>query len=131
MAVSVVVSLAAAGPSHANARLIIFTQQPLRAGVARRLEVDVSGRVRERRLAAPTLSFRLTPHQLAKLRAAIRAAPLSGLRRSYVPAANVVVMDGGTDTVTRNGRSVSVAAGAAGVPARLTRLLSALTALIR
>ncbi|HEU0317777.1 MAG TPA: hypothetical protein VFR49_10635, partial [Solirubrobacteraceae bacterium] len=99
--------------------------------VARSLEVDVSGRVRELRLSAPTLSFRLTARQLAKLRAAIRAAPLTGLRPSYVPPANLVVMDGGTDTVTRSGRTVSVAAGAAGVPARLTRLLDALMALIR
>ncbi len=131
IAVSVVVSLAAAGPSQASARLITFSQDAIFAGTARSLEVDVAGRARERRVAASTLTFRLTAGQLARLRAAIRAAPLGGLRPSYVPPPNLVVMDGGTETVTRNGRSVSVATGAAHVPRRLTRLLGALTALIR
>jgi hypothetical protein len=135
VAVAVVVSLAAAAPSHASARLIAFSQDVnfpgVRPGTARSLAVDVAGRVRERRVAAPTLSFRLTARQLAKLRAAVRAAPLSGLRPSYVPPPTLVVVDGGSVTVTRNGRSVRVAAGAAHVPRRLTRLLSALTALIR
>jgi hypothetical protein len=135
VAISIVVSLAVAGPSHASARLIAFSQDVgfpgVPRGTARSLAVDVAGRVRERRVAAPTLSFRLTARQLAQLRAAIRAAPLGGLRPSYVPPPTVVVVDGGTETVTRNGRSVRVATGAAHVPRRLTRLLSALTALIR
>ena len=131
LALAVLAAVVIAAPSQASSRLIGFAEAGGIAGRGVSLGIDETGRVVERRVGMPTITFRVPAGQLRKLRAAIRAAPLTGLRRSYAPAPPIVVADGITETVTRHGRSVSVSTGATGVPRRLTRLLDTLSALIR
>jgi hypothetical protein len=131
LVVAGLVGFVLAGPSQASSGLVGFSESGGIAGRAVRLEVDEAGRVVERRVGHRTVSFRITASELRRLGAAIRAAPLTGLRRSYAPDPPVGIADGITETVTRHGRSVSVSTGASGVPRRLTRLIDALSALIR
>jgi hypothetical protein len=125
------VALVMAVPSQASSRLVAFDEAGGIAGRAVSLTVVETGQVIERRVGRPRITFRIPAERLRKLRAAIRAAPLTGLRRSYAPKPPIVIADGITETVTRRGRSVSVSTGATGVPRRLTRLIDALSVLIR
>jgi hypothetical protein len=107
-------------------RLVSYSASGGIAGRSVLMKVSSTGRVLRSQspivTCGPSLNYTMTARQLTKLKALIRAAKLSTLKRSY---SNYLVSDAITETVKVPGvPDVSVSTGASGVPSRLNQLLA-------
>lgn len=127
LALALLLVLALAAPASAAAAPLLTAQRTGGiAGVQDRLVVRASG--------AATVTHRdggggrLAPARTRELRVALRQARFSTLARVYKP--RLVVNDGFVYELRSGGRTVRVEEGAEHVPARLQRLISAVSALL-
>jgi hypothetical protein len=92
------------------------------------LIIDRDGSARQTETRSATQRFTVSKKQLRALKRELKAAHFKGLKRAYQPA--FPVLDGITQRVAYNGRSVSVSSGAK-IPKGLSRVLSRLGRLMR
>ena len=121
--------LVLAVPAAADAkRLVRYDMSGGLAPRSDRLVVDRDGSARQTVTRSATRRFTVPAKQLRALKRELKAARFKTLKRAYQP--DLPILDGTTEMVTYNGRSVSVSSGAK-VPKRLSRVLSRLARLMR
>ena len=125
--VATLATLATTATAEAS-RLVRYDITGGLAPVSERLVVNRDGSARQTGTRGAPRSFTVPPRQLRALKRELKAARFRTLKRRYQP--DLPVFDGATQTVTYNGRSVSVYSGADG-PARLTRVIRRLSRLMR
>jgi hypothetical protein len=118
----VLFSFAATGTAEAK-QLVRYDLSGGLKGANERLTVDRDGTARESGKRTSPSHYKVSSKELRGLRHDLKAARFKSLKRSYRP--RYVVNDGITQTVTYQGRSVSVSTGAK-APERLHRVLQRL-----
>jgi hypothetical protein len=123
---AVLSSLAAAGTAEAR-QLVRYDLSGGLKGANERLTVARDGTARQSGKRSGPSHYKVSAKELRGLRHDLRAAHFKSLKRRYAP--RYIVSDGITQTVTYNGRSVSVSTGAK-APERLHRVLRRLGRLL-
>jgi hypothetical protein len=118
-----------AAPAAADAkRLVRYDVGGGLSGRSATLIVDRDGHARQTGTRSATQRFTVPGKQLRALKRELKAARFKTLKRAYQP--DLPILDGTTEMVTYNGRSVSVSSGAK-IPKRLGRVLSRLARLMK